>query len=71
MNHIINNIRNEAASPRGLRETARRNPKKTDVEKQLLRTAVRDLQEDVIRLKQQIEFLKKTQAILFREDIEK
>lgn len=66
---IVNNIRKEAASERGLHETASRKklPDK-DLEKQQLRTAIRDLQEEVIRQGQMIEFLKKTQQLRAQDD---
>ena len=71
MDQIVRTVRDEAASPRGLHETASRKRIKTDSERQRLRTAVRDLQEEVVLLQQKIEFLKKTQEILLRQKLEK
>ena len=68
---IIDRIRKEDASERGLHETAARNKfQDKDLEKQQLRTAVRDLQEEVIRLNQMVEFLKKTQQLRAMEEKE-
>jgi len=54
-------IRKEAVSPMGLRETgkSRRKLEEEDLSKKQLKTAVRDLQEEVIRLQQEVDFLKK------------
>ena len=60
---IIRNIRHEAVSPKGLHETASKKNKDIDTEKQQTQKAIRDLQEEVIRLQQQIEFLKKIQML--------
>ena len=60
---IIRNIRHEAASERGIHETTAQNSLKKELEKQSTKKAIRDLQEEVIRLKQQIEFFKKTQML--------
>ena len=68
---IISSIRKEASSERGLHETAARDQfADKDLDKQQLRTAVRDLQEEVVRLKQMVEFLKKTQLLRAQEDKE-
>ena len=66
---IIRRVRKEAASEKGLRETATPRDKllEEDLSKKRTATAIRDLQEEVIKLKQQIEFLKKIQ-ILDMED---
>ena len=65
----VANIRREAASERGLHETA--SSKKfadKDLEKQQMKTAIRDLQKEVIRQGQMIEFLKKTLQLNAGED---
>ena len=65
----VANIRREAASERGLHETA--SSKKfadKDLEKQQMKTAIRDLQKEVIRQGQMIEFLKKTLQLNTGED---
>lgn len=69
INAIIRRVRKEAASEKGLRETAAPRDKllEEDLSKKRTATAIRDLQEEVIKLKQQIEFLKKIQ-ILDMED---
>ena len=71
IDRIIGRIRKEEASERGLHETSARNKfEDKDLEKQRLRTAVRDLQEEVILLNQKVEFLKKTLQIRAMEDRE-
>lgn len=66
---IISKTRKEKASEKGLQEPVSRNKfLEKDLEKMQLRTAVRDLQEEVIRLNQMVEFLKKTQQIRAQED---
>ena len=65
---IIRRVRKEAVSEKGLHETAATDKHlKEDLTKKRMTTAIRDLQEEVIKLKQQIEFLKKIQ-ILDMED---
>ena len=65
---IIRRVRKEAVSEKGLHETAATDKHlKEDLTKKRMTTAIRDLQEEVIQLKQQIEFLKKIQ-ILDMED---
>lgn len=57
-------IRREAASEKGLHETAsRKKISDKDLEKQQMRAAIHDLQNEVIRLNQMVEFLKKTQHL--------
>jgi len=66
---IISRTRREAASERGLHETvSRKKFADKDFEKQQMKTAIRDLQEEVIRLNQMVEFLKKTQQLKARDD---
>ena len=65
---IIRRVRKEAASEKGLHETAATDKLlKEDLSKKRTAAAIRYLQEEVIKLKQQIEFLKKIQ-ILDMED---
>ena len=65
---IIRRVRREAASEKGIHETAATDKLlKEDLSKKRTAAAIRDLQEEVIKLKQQIEFLKKIQ-ILDMED---
>lgn len=71
MDAIIYHVRREAESEKGLRETTKK--KKKDLksqERQQMKTAIRDLQGEVDQLRQQIEFLKKTQIILQSETAE-
>lgn len=58
---IARSIRKEALSPRGLRETGKLRTKleEEDLSKKQLRTAIRGLQDEVIRLQQEVDFLKK------------
>lgn len=57
-------IRREVASEKGLHETAsRKKISDKDLEKQQMRAAIHDLQNEVIRLNQMVEFLKKTQHL--------
>jgi len=67
--HIVTNVRREAASEKGLHETASQKKfSDKDLEKQQMRTAIRDLQDEVIRLNQMVEFLKKTQQLNAQDD---
>ena len=71
MDSIIYNVRKEAESEQGLQETAakkKKDPKSQ--ERQQMKTAIRDLQQEVAQLRQQIEFLKKTRIILQSETTE-
>lgn len=60
-------FKREAASPEGLRQNGKSKEArmeafaKQDLSKKQTKTAIRELQEKVIHLEQQIEFLKKTQ----------
>lgn len=58
--------RKQAASPQGLHDTGPSRSKllKQDLARKRTETAIRDLQEEVIRLQQQVDFLKKTLHIL-------
>lgn len=70
MDAIINNIRKEAASPKGLHETTSIKKRVIEQEKKNSEKAIRELQEEVIRLQQQIEFLKKIQMLKVLEENE-
>ena len=66
---IVSRVRAEARSEKGLRETGAMNRfSAKDLEKQQLKTAVRELQKEVIHLNQMIEFLKKTQQLSALDD---
>ena len=60
---IVDRVRTEAASPKGLHETAAKNHYSKENERVQTQKAIRQLQEEVLRLQQQIEFLKKTQML--------
>lgn len=68
IDNIVKTLKAEAASPQGLHETTSRKSIVKESENQRLRTSVRDLQMEVARLKQQIEFLKKTEAVFMSTD---
>jgi hypothetical protein len=70
MDSIIHKVRKEAASEKGLRETAKKKKDPKSQERQQMKTAIRDLQQEVEQLRQQVEFLKKTQIILQSETTE-
>lgn len=59
MEAIIRNIRDEAASEQGLRETASKKAKSKELEHKNAQKAIEELQKEVIHLQQQIDFLKK------------
>lgn len=59
----VASIRKEAASERGLHETMSKKALVKIDEKQKDKKAIRDLQKEVIRLRQEIEFLKKIQML--------
>lgn len=66
---ITANIRREAASERGLHETAaRKKLSDRNLDEQHWRTAFRDLEQEVVRQGQMIEFLKKTQQLWIQKD---
>ena len=67
---IVKHIRDEAASPKGIHETAAKKTLDEDLEHKQTKKAIRDLQEEVIRLQQQIEFLKKIQMLKTLEENE-
>ena len=67
--HIVSRVREEARSEKGLHETgAMKKFSARDLEKQQLKTAVRELQKEVIHLNQMIEFLKKTEQLSSQVD---
>ncbi len=70
MDRIIQNIRKEAKSPKGLHETGKSRTQlvKEDLTKKQMKTAVKELQEEVVRLQQQVEFLKKIHQLPSKED---
>ena len=61
MEYAINSIRKEASSPEGLKEPAPL--KKTPPKKKSTESELKELQDRVILLEQQIEFLKKSQFL--------
>lgn len=70
MDRIIQNIRKEAKSPKGLHETGKTRTQlvKEDLTKKQMKTAIKELQEEVVRLQQQVEFLKKIHQLPSKED---
>ena len=58
---IIKTIRKESVSEKGLHETAAKKSK--NLEAKQTQKAIRELQEEVLHLQQQIEFLKKLQML--------
>ena len=65
---VIKGIRKQAASPEGLHETiTKKNSLKGNERKQTQR-AIKQLQEEVVRLQQQVEFLKKIQMLKALEE---
>jgi hypothetical protein len=70
MGRIIQNIRKEAKSPKGLHETGKSKSQlvKEDLTKKQMKTAIKELQEEVVRLQQQVEFLKKIHQLPSKED---
>ena len=63
-------FRREAASPKGLHETgpSKDTLAKKDLEKKHTKTAIKDLQHEVIKLQQEIEFLKKILQLPYEDD---
>jgi len=68
LNRIVDNIYREASSEQGLRETPAKKLTEKDLEHENMRKAIRQLQEEVVRLNQTVEFLKKTQQLRFLEE---
>ena len=67
---IVSTTRKQAASEKGLRETPSKKHAVRLKEKQSDKKAIRDLQNEVIHLRQQIEFLKKIQMLKTLEENE-
>lgn len=65
---IVRNIRKEAASSRGLHETSSTKRFEKELEEANTKKAIRELQKEVIRLQQQIEFFKKNQILEILEE---
>ena len=68
INRFVDNLLKEAASEQGLRETAPRKLTEKDLEQENMRKAIRQLQDEVVRLNQTVAFLKKTQQLRFLEE---
>lgn len=60
---IIKAVKKEASSPKGLHETTSVKRLSKDLERKQTQKAIQDLQNEVIRLQQQVEFLKKIQML--------
>ena len=60
---ITRAIKKEANSPKGLHETTSVKKFSKDLERKQTQKAIQDLQNEVIRLQQQVEFLKKIQML--------
>ena len=70
MLRIVDRVRTEAASPKGLHETVAKEHFSKENERVQTQKAIRQLQEEVLRLQQQVEFLKKTQMLNVLDEIE-
>lgn len=68
MDAIIKNIRNEAKSPRGLHETTSTKMLDKNNERKQTKKAIQELQNEVTRLQQQVDFLKKIQMLKVLEE---
>jgi len=60
---ISEQVRKEALSPKGLHETAARNRYEKENERVQTQKAIKQLQKEVLRLQQQVDFLKKTKML--------
>lgn len=67
---ISEQVRKEARSPKGLHETVSKNHYTKENERVQTQKAIRQLQDEVLRLQQQIEFLKKTKILEALDEIE-
>ncbi|MBR6627830.1 MAG: hypothetical protein IKL04_07635 [Lachnospiraceae bacterium] len=67
---IVDRVRAEAASPKGLHDTVAKNHFSKENERVQTQKAIRQLQEEVLRLQQQVDFLKKTQMLSVLDEIE-
>ena len=70
INSIVRAVKREAVSPRGLHETASRKTPTKEQKRQRLEARVSDLENEITRLHQQIDFLKKTQMLQVLEENE-
>ena len=68
---IVRNTRMQANSPKGLRETTPSKALEKEKEKKQTAKAIQELQNEVIHLQQQIEFLKKIQMLKVLEENDK
>ena len=68
---VIKGIRKQAASPEGLHETISKKKTLKGSERKQTEMALKQLQEEVVRLQQQVEFLKKIQMLKVLEENEK
>ena len=65
---IIQTVRKEAASPKGLHETTSKKTLNKQVKKHHQQKEIEELQKEVVRLQQQIDFLKKIQMLRVLEE---
>ena len=70
MDSIVKRIRKEVESPKGLHETTSKKSIDKDSERNHTKKAIQELQQEVIRLQQQVEFLKKIQMLKVLEENE-
>jgi len=68
---IVHNIRMEAASSKGLHETTSSKALLKEDERKQNKKAIQELQKEVLRLQQQVEFLKKIQMLRVLDENEK
>ena len=71
MDGIIKQVRKEAASPGGIKDTDSKPKINKEAKRIHTDKAIRDLQNEVIKLHQQIEFLKKIQQLKVLEENDK
>ena len=65
---IIQTVRKEASSPKGLHETTSKKALNKQVKKHHQQKEIEELQKEVVRLQQQIDFLKKIQMLRMLEE---
>ena len=68
---IVRNIRMEAASSKGLHETTSSKALLKEDERKQNKKAIQELQKEVLRLQQQVEFFKKIQMLRVLDENEK
>ena len=68
---VIKAVKKQAASPEGLHETISIKKLEKGNERKQTQMAIKQLQEEVIRLQQQVEFLKKIQMLKVLDENEK